>query len=89
MFFDDLIHIFLIDVGIPHPLGINDHYRPFFAAVQTPGGIDAGSPRARYAQILAAPFGVVAHGKRIIALTAGAAVFSKVGAEKDVSYNFV
>jgi hypothetical protein len=53
MLFDDLVHIFLIDIGIPDPFGIDDYYWSF-------------------------------HGKRIIALTAGAAVFTQIGTEKDV-----
>jgi ubiquinone biosynthesis monooxygenase Coq7 len=84
MLFDDLVHIFLIDIGIPDPFGINDHYRPFFASVKAPGGIDANPTWTGYTQILAAQFGVIAQGTRIEALTAGAAVFTKIGAEKDV-----
>jgi hypothetical protein len=84
MLFDDLVHVFLIDIGIPDPFGINNHYRPFFATVEAPGGIDAGTPWTGYTQILAALFCVVANGKRIITLTAGAAVFTKIGAEKHV-----
>jgi hypothetical protein len=84
MLFDDLVHIFLIDIGIPDPFGIDDYYWSFLAAVKAPGGIDTDPPRTGYTQILAALFGVVAHGKRIIALTAGAAVFTQIGTEKDV-----
>jgi hypothetical protein len=78
----DLIHIFLINIGIPDPFGIHDHYRPFFTAVKAPGGIDADPAWTGYTQVLAALFSIITHGKRIEALTAGAAVFTKIGAEK-------
>ena len=84
MLFDDLVHIFLIDIGIPDPIGINDYYRTLFAAIETPGGIDANRPWTGYAQSLAAQFGVITQLTRIEALTAGAAVFTKIGTEKDV-----
>jgi ubiquinone biosynthesis monooxygenase Coq7 len=84
MLFDDLVHVFLIDIGIPDTFGINDHYRPLFAAIKAPGGIDANPPWTGYTQILAAQFDVIAQAPRIETLTAGAAVFTKISAEKDV-----
>jgi hypothetical protein len=82
MLLDDLLHILLIDIGIPDSFGIDDHYRSFFAAVKAAGGIDANPTGAGYTQVLAALFGIIAHGQRIEALTACAAVFAKIGAEK-------
>jgi hypothetical protein len=84
MLLDDLVHIFLVYIGIPDPFGINDHDRPFFTAVETPGGIDADTPGTGYAQLLAAPFGVITHREGIEALATGAAVFTKIGTEKHV-----
>jgi hypothetical protein len=84
MFFDDFVHILPINIRIPDPFGIYDYYRPFFTAVKAPGGIDSNPAWSGHTQVLAALFGIIAHGKRIEALTAGTAVFSKIGAEKHV-----
>ena len=84
MFVDNLVHIFPINIGIPDPFGINDHYRPFFTAVEASGDIDAHPARTGYTQFLAALFGIIAQGTRIEALAAGAAVFTKIGAEEHV-----
>jgi hypothetical protein len=84
MLFYYLVHVFLIDIGIPDAFGINDHYRSIFTAIKAPGSIDANPTRAGYPQILTAQFGVIAQGTRIEALTAGATIFTKIGTEKDM-----
>ena len=84
MLLDDLVHILLINIGVPDPFRIHDHYRSFFTAVKTPCGIYSDTPGTIDAKVLAALFGMVAHAHRIIALTAGAAIFPQVGTEKHV-----
>ena len=82
MLIDDFIHIFPIDIGIPDPLGVNDDHRPLFTAIEATGGIDADTTGTGNAECLAALFGVIPHGKGIKPLTASAAVFTQIGAEK-------
>jgi hypothetical protein len=82
VFLDDFIHIFPIDIGIPDPLGVNDDHRPLFTAIEATGGIDADTARTGNTECLAALFGIIPHGKGIKPLTASAAVFTQIGAEK-------
>jgi len=44
MLINYLVDIFLVHIGVPRPLRINHHYRPFLATIQTPGGIDSHAP---------------------------------------------
>ena len=81
---DNLVNIFLIYIGIPDPLRVHDHDRPFRAAVKTTRGVDADPPWSGDTQLLTALFCMVAHTQCIEALATGTAVFTEVGTEKNV-----
>ncbi len=49
---DDLINVRFVDVGVPGTFRINDAHRPFFAAVQTAGLVDADLAFTGKAQFL-------------------------------------
>jgi hypothetical protein len=47
---NDLLDVFMIDIGVPLTPGINDHDWPSRAAVQTSGLVDSNPTGARQAQ---------------------------------------
>src|SRR3954467_14103774 len=84
MLFDDLVHVRLVDIGIPGPLGVDDQHGTFFAAIHASGLVDAHLVFARETQLLDAAFCVVAHPLRAVIVAARLAIVALVAAEKDV-----
>ena len=40
VFLDNLVNIFLVDIGLPHRFRINRHHRALCTTIQAPGSID-------------------------------------------------
>ncbi len=60
--FDYLVHVFPVHPGVPDPLGIDDAYGTFTAAVHTACRIDPRPAGSGNAELLGAFLGVIAHG---------------------------
>lgn len=87
MSLDDLVDVFLVNIGIPDCIGIDHCHRAKLAAIQATGGIDPHPARTIQAQRLDPLLGVGTQG-RCGALLTALAVFLRVpqiGAEKDVA----
>ena len=82
--FDDFINVSLVDVGVPYPLGIDDQYRAFVAAVQAAGIIDTHFALTAQTQLFGALLGIVTHRLGVMALAAGAAISALIGAEENM-----
>jgi hypothetical protein len=78
----DLLQILLVDIGVPGSFGIDDRYRPFGAAIQTPGGIDAHPAGTCDSQLLRTSLQVVAQALGIVLSAALTAVVSTVGTKE-------
>src|SRR3569832_128990 len=81
MLLDDLVDVFLIDVAVPHALGIDHDHRPLLAAVETARGDDAHAARSGETELLHLVFGVSAQGRGTTAFAALSAGGAQIGAE--------
>ena len=81
---DDLVDVFLVDVGIPDFLGINDHHRTFVTAVQTSRHIDTHFARTIEREFLDFGFGVIAYFGGAMVVAAAFAVLALIAAEENV-----
>src|SRR5581483_2548035 len=85
MLLDDLLDVFLVDVGVPDAFGIDDDARALFAAIEAAGLVDAHVAGPRELELLHALLRVVAHAGGALVVAAGAiAGRALVAAEKDV-----
>ena len=84
MFFNNLINIFLVYIGVPHRFRINRQHRTLCATVQTPGSIDPNLALTGKTQRLAALLGVVTQFLCSKTLAAVAAISTQIGTEKNV-----
>jgi len=84
MFFDNLINIFNISIGIPDALWIYGDYWTPVTAIHAPGSIDPHPALARQAKRLDPVFGIGPRFQGVRILAAGAAIFALVRAKKYV-----
>ena len=82
MLVNNFIEIFFVDEGIPDGFGVDDYDGAFGAAAHTAAAIDADLAFAVNAQFFTPVLYIFSHFTGIEALTAWAAVFSIIGAEK-------
>src|SRR5690606_18127172 len=69
---DDVIDIALVDIGVPDAFRVDDHDRPFLAAVQAAGLVDAHLACSRESQLLDALLRIFLHGLCIAVGATGA-----------------
>ena len=87
MFFDDLVQIALIDIGVPNAFGIDHDHRALVAAIHAARRIDADAVLGiRDAELFDFVFDVVTHLLRSVVVAATLVVGALVGAEE---YMFV
>ena len=79
---DDLVEIFVVDVGVPDGLGVDDQDGSGLAAVEAAGTVDPYLACTMDAEVLAALLDVGARVGRTALVTALAAVFALVGTEE-------
>ena len=84
MFFDDLVNIIPVHIGIPDILGVYDDDRPFFTTIETTRCVDPHPAPAGKPKLLAALLGIVAHCLRIKMLATCAAISPFIGTEEYV-----
>src|SRR3954470_20114267 len=84
VFFDDLVDVRLVDIGVPDRVGIDDDAGTFLAAVEAARLIDADLAFAREAELLDALLRVVADLGGALVVAADAAAVALVAAEKHV-----
>jgi len=85
MLMDNLIDVFLINIGVPDVVGVNHGHGPLFTTVQTTCRIHSDTTLfSSNIEFLGALLGVISHGLSIMLLTTLAAIFSLVSTEKQV-----
>src|ERR1043166_1865895 len=72
MLLDDLLDVFLVDVGVPGPFRIDDDARSFLAAIEAARLVDANVARSGELQLLDPLLRVAAHARRALVVAAGA-----------------
>jgi len=86
MLFDDLIHIFAINIGVPDVIRVNHDDWTLGAAIQAACCVDSYFACAGQAHVLYFSLGVSAYLAGIALLTTGLATFTLIGAKKYVIF---
>jgi hypothetical protein len=81
---DNLIEVFLVDIGVPNRFGIHDDNGAELAAIEAAGRVDSDTPGAAEPKLLAPLLDVGARVLGVALATGLATVFAYVGAEKHV-----
>ena len=84
VFIDDLVQVLPVQVGVPDIIRVHDQHRSLFTTIQAPRRIDSDTARTGDTKLLAALLDIIAHGRGIKTLAAGAAVGTQVRTEEDV-----
>jgi hypothetical protein len=86
MLLHNLIHVFLIDVGVPDFFGVDHHYRAFVAAVEATGHVDAHFALAGEFQRFDFILGVIAYLARAMVIAAVRTGVALVAAKENMPF---
>jgi hypothetical protein len=81
---DDVIDVFLVDIGVPGPFRVDHQYRPQLTPSQATSYIDPHASGPMQPQFLEALFSVITHLAGIEIRATGFTRFTLVGTEKKV-----
>lgn len=84
MLIDNFVDVLLVDVGVPHALGVNRNYGALFTAIHAAGVIDTTFARAGKLELFDFFFRIIAHRLRVFIRATSAAIVALVDAKENM-----